>query len=280
MRRSLTVRVLVMVAVALGACAMWIAKSGLATASQGEAVLAGTFNTATAATVVSNTTGGADCSGYDEHVGLVGCADRVGIRGSGDTAIEGIAATNGGGTNGVYGVGDTAIAGSGGATGGSFSGETVGVSATAAYQGQNGGVGVSAIGAEGVLGNGSVVGVHGVGGEAGVLGVLSPIGVEGFGSDVGVLASSSQQDRTGVGLRVDGRSVFRTAGVATVPAGRAKVVVPLAGVTASDFVIATSQGATALSVKSAIAGKDKLTVLLSATAAADVRVGYFVISVG
>src|SRR5437870_9401857 len=79
-------------------------------------------------------------------------------------------------------------------------------------------------------------------------------GVYGEGVLIGLHGVSLAQDASGVGLRVDGRSVFRTVGVATVPSGVKSVTVTLAGVTATDMVLATVQQTGAFYVKNAVAG--------------------------
>jgi hypothetical protein len=92
----------------------------------------------------------------------------------------------------------------------------------------------------------------------------------------GVLADSS----SGTALRVTGRTKFSTAGTAVIASGQKKVTVTLAGVTATDFVLATVQGSGAFFVKNASAGAGQLTININKapTAPATVKVAYFVIS--
>jgi hypothetical protein len=107
-------------------------------------------------------------------------------------------------------------------------------------------------------------------------------GVEASGGQIGVRAISTQTGNTGVGLKVDGRSIFRTAGVATVPSGSNKKTVTLSGVTSTDMVLATVQGTTAgFWVVRAMTASGKLTLFLNKAPVAPmtVKVAYFVISV-
>src|SRR5256885_1391557 len=68
------------------------------------------------------------------------------------------------------------------------------------------------------------------------------------------------------------------AGTAIVPSGAKKVTVALAGISASDFVLATVQGNTAFSVKGALAGTGQVTIWLNKATSGDVTVAYFVLS--
>ena len=94
---------------------------------------------------------------------------------------------------------------------------------------------------------------------------------------VGMLA-----DNTGGGtaLQVNGRAKFSTAGIAVVASGQKKVTVTLAGVTTTDFILATVQGSGAFYVKNASAGSGQFTIFINKapTAPATVTVAYFVIS--
>ena len=92
---------------------------------------------------------------------------------------------------------------------------------------------------------------------------------------VGVLAQSA-----GTALQVTGRSKFSTAGAAVVASGQKKVAVTLAGVTATDFVLATVQGSGSFFVKNASAGSGQFTIMINKapSAPATVTVAYFVIS--
>jgi hypothetical protein len=138
-------------------------------------------------------------------------------------------------------------------------------------------------GGVGVVGSASGVGgrgVHGAGSERGVNGTSDNIGVYGQGGLVGLYGASAAPGGTGVGLRVYGRSVFRTAGVATVPSGAKKVTVNLAGVTSTDMVLATVQQNGAFFVKNAVAASGKFTIYLNKapTSPTTVILAWFVIS--
>jgi hypothetical protein len=101
-------------------------------------------------------------------------------------------------------------------------------------------------------------------GQTGVYGTSGSLtGVYGQGGLIGVHAVSTQPNNSGVGLRVDGRSVFRTAGTAVVASGAKKVTVTLAGVTTADFVLATVQGSGAFYLKNASAGSGQFTITIS-----------------
>jgi len=140
----------------------------------------------------------------------------------------------------------------------------------------------TAAGGFGVTGNASGVGgtgVFGLGGERGVQGHSdSSIGVYGEGGLVGLLGFSLAPNATGVGLQVIGRSVFRTAGVATVPSGVKSVTVTLAGVTATDMVLATVQQKGSFYVKNAVARSGQFTIYLNKAPTSPVKVAWFVIS--
>jgi hypothetical protein len=134
-------------------------------------------------------------------------------------------------------------------------------------------------GSDGVVGHGGRFGVNGDGGVVGVGGTSdSNTGVYGRGGLIGVHAVSGQEGETGVGLRVDGRTVFQTAGKAVVSAGKASKTVLLAGVTTNDFVLATAQGNPAVWVRSASAGSGQFTIRLSKASTKSVTVAYFVVS--
>jgi hypothetical protein len=134
-----------------------------------------------------------------------------------------------------------------------------------------------------VLGNnlGSGRGVYGLvnNSSTGVVGEnIGPgYGVNGSAPNgTGVLADSVN----GTALDVRGRSTFTTAGIAVVASGQKKVTVTLAGVTSTDFVLATVQGSGSFYVKNASAGSGKFTIFINKApiAPATVIVAYFVIS--
>jgi hypothetical protein len=119
---------------------------------------------------------------------------------------------------------------------------------------------------------------HGVTGRAtsttGGTGVLGD--APNSSNGVGVEADSA----SGTALRVSGRATFSTAGTAVIASGNKTVTVTLAGVTTTDFVLATVQGLGAFYVKNASAGTGQFTIRINKvpTAPATVTVAYFVIS--
>jgi hypothetical protein len=111
--------------------------------------------------------------------------------------------------------------------------------------GQSGGYGVCGTG---VYGLGNTNGVFGESSNAGASGVYGQndstgfgvsgsggTGVAGSGTSIGVSASSAN----GTALQVSGRARFSTAGIAVIASGKKSVTVTLAGVTTSDFILAT-----------------------------------------
>jgi hypothetical protein len=76
---------------------------------------------------------------------------------------------------------------------------------------------------------------------------------------------------------VSGRAKFPTAGTVVIASGKKTVTVTLAGVTTTDFVLATVQGSGAFYVKNASAGSGKFTININKapTAPATVKVAYF-----
>jgi hypothetical protein len=150
-------------------------------------------------------------------------------------------------------------------------------------EGADGGIGVLGVSPDlGVKGAG-YIGVTGDGTFAGVTGTSNGgdgDGVRGVSINGAGLVGESVPDQSGVGLKVMGRSVFRTGGTAVVASGQKKVIVSLAGVSPTDFVLATVQGSGAFYVKNATAGTGQFTVAINKapTAPATVTVAYFVIS--
>jgi hypothetical protein len=135
---------------------------------------------------------------------------------------------------------------------------------------------------DGVLGEGSRNGVSGVTQNNAASGVYGQNDGTGFGvagradTGTGVLAASTN----GTALKMSGRAKFSTAGIAVIASGQKKLTVTLAGVTATDFVLATVQGSGAFYVKNASAGSGQFTININKapTAPATVKVAYFVIS--
>jgi hypothetical protein len=215
----------------------------------------------------STASGGTGVFGEDlvsRGFGVHGTGRHTGVRGDG---------VGGSGNYGVFGSGDTGVFGSGDT--GVFGSGDIGV-------GGSGNYGVFGSSNHfGVFGSGNDVGVGGVSGNVGVTGHSDGnTGVNGEGGLIGVHAVSLVSGGAGVGLRVDGRSVFRTAGVATVESGKKSVVVNLAGVTSTDMVLATVQQTGSFYVKNAVAGSNKLTIYINKppTSPATVKVAWFVLS--
>jgi hypothetical protein len=192
--------------------------------------------------------------GTSEGDGVMGVASRNGVFGL----------TSNNGASGVYGEND---------------GTGYGVAGRA-----NTGTGVFGEGVTGVLGQRVGAG-DGVGGRANNSCCSAVYGLNnGTGNGVagrsdtgtGVLAASAN----GIALKVSGRAKFSTAGVALIASGQKKVTVTLAGVTTSDFVLATVQGSGSFYVKNASAGTGQFTININKapTAPATVKVAFFVIS--
>jgi hypothetical protein len=196
-------------------------------------------------------------------IGVHGTASAMGVRGDGAGVGEGVHGEAGNGGIGVVG----------------------NVNGTSGYGVQGGGpsVGVWAVATNstgwGVGGSGGTYGLWGQGGVAGVYAFSGGTGVIGEGDTIGVHGISAP-DQTGIGLQVDGRCVFRTAGVATVPSGTNRVTKTLAGVSSTDMILATVQQTGAFSVKNAVAGSGQFTIYLNKapTSPATVKVAWFVIS--
>ena len=240
----------VLVLLALIAALMGIAASPAFAApcgnGQGQALLLGCeSNTSTDPTVLTSS----EDSSTVLQVFALG-PDSTGVRGDG--TVIGVWGT--GGPYGVFGTGDTY---------GVYGFSTTG----SGLYGLNGGS--TGIGVEGETGgSGSAVYGHTTGATLGV-------GVFGNSSNgTGVRADSS----SGTALKVDGRATFSTAGTALVHSGQKSVTVTLAGVTPSDFVLATVQGSGSFYVKNASAGSGQLTININKAAAGSVKVGFFVIS--
>jgi hypothetical protein len=221
-----------------------------ADATQGQALLAGQVNTETNGTAVQNTSASSACL-PDPTAGLMVC---------GSYGIEGI-----GGHTGVFGTGDSR---------GVFATSSSGYGV---YGTSNTGTGVFGQ----TFGEG-VNGVYGLANNSGGSAVYGQNDGTGYGvagraaGGTGVLADSAN----GTALQVTGRTKFSTAGTAMIASGQKKVTVTLAGVTATDFVLATVQGSGAFFVKNASAGSgsSRSSSNKAPTAPATVKVAYFVIS--
>jgi hypothetical protein len=138
--------------------------------------------------------------------------------------------------------------------------------------------GLVGCGGTGVVADGAGIGVYAVGQTFGVDSYGSTAGVYGYGGTAGVIAESTQVGHKGVGLKVNGRSVFQTAGTAVVVAGSTSVTVHLPGIATKDFVLATVQGSDPFYVRNASAASSQFTITINKASATNVTVAYFVIS--
>ncbi|MDP9225072.1 MAG: hypothetical protein M3P18_14730 [Actinomycetota bacterium] len=231
--------------------------------------------------------------GHGDFNGVFGSSDLggsgVGVNGSNSSGDGGVGvrgSATGAGSEGVFGRGNTGVHGVSPATGGvgvraqADNGTAVlasgGSRAVDATGFDDGGVAIAGLHA----GQGGI-GVRGEGAVAGTFGRSATVtGAYGEGGLIGVHAVSLQPGGSGVGLRVDGRSVFRTAGIATVPSGANKVTVALAGVTSTDMVLATVQQGGGFYVKYAKAGNGQFTIQINTapTSPTTVKVAWFVLS--
>jgi hypothetical protein len=231
MVRMIVLRLSTALAVAITAGAVLVATGSSATANNGDPVIAGQANQATATTGISNlVTGGDGLYAFGKHYGVYGSGNDTGVFGAGPVnGVFGLTSTG----NGVYG---SAPNGNG-------------------VWGQTSGFGVSGVYGEND-GNG-----YGVAGRS--------------ATGVGVFAESA-----GTALQVLGRSTFTTAGTAVIASGKKSVTVTLAGVTTTDFVLATVQGSGSFYVKNASAGSGSFTIYINKapTSPNTVTVAYFVIS--
>lgn len=291
---------------AVAAGAAGIASTLLATASpagasepDGTPLIVGQVNQATSSTELDNTTG--PCFNLSSTSGTVlQCFDQSGTSG---VAVSGyspdgtsVSGTSFGGGTGVWGSSTSGV----GTVGQSNS--SYGVSGTTGYPDptQVGGAGVigmdqSNAGSVGVLGTSqNGVGVNGTSNAGhGVYGQTSGDGFSavyaddqstggGYGvsaySDTGVALLANAGTTSATALQVAGRSVFSTAGVATVASGKKSVTVPVDTAAASSAVIATLQQLQGdLHVLAATAHAGSITITLSAAASAARKVAYFVI---
>jgi hypothetical protein len=229
----------------------------VATAAQGDTVLAGHGYTQTQSTALCTTNLTTSCF----------------------TTIDGIdASSDKTAASGVFGkaTGDSAI----GVWGKSMGSGGVGVQATAV------GAGSTGVYAEGVT-----YGVHGKstdttggwglwgeGNDRGVYGVSSNEGVVGFGNNVGVRADSPN-----IALRVTGKVELSRSGVATIvgtsTTPKSSVVVSSVALSAKSMVIATVQTNAGVWVKAAVpnVGGSSVTIYLNKAVAKSVPVAWMVI---
>jgi hypothetical protein len=136
----------------------------------------------------------------------------------------------------------------------------------------------------GVVGQGSTVGQSGVAGidispAAGAHGVFgqSPHGDAVLGTSANGVALHGQSTH-GLALRVAGRAKFTQSGVATVPSGHKTAHVAVAGMVASNIVLATIQNPQdGLFLEGAAAGAGGFTISLSASSESSIKVGWMVL---
>lgn len=192
---------------------------------------------------------GTGVHGTSEHKsGVMGIAKSMG-----EAGVSGVdfATSNG---NGVYGQSRFGV----GVYGVSFNGD--GVLGSSSTSGQSGVKGTDRARSGG----------HGVFGQSYTGTAVYAISDEG----TGVHASSEH----GTALQVTGRTSFSNSGVTTVPGGEKTVTVPVDGMTPASIVLATIQAPQAgIAIEGAQAGAGSFVITLSATAQADLPVGWFVI---
>jgi hypothetical protein len=253
----------------------------------------------------STSSGGKGVFGASANgIGVEGDGGQTGVLGAATGAGDGVqGTTSDSGHSGVYGLNKSSSPGKGvfGASangvGVAGNGGQIGVLGTAsrssaAIQGTNSGPGPSVRGGDiGTVGDGveartddnlhSGVYAHNessvAGGKAIFAVSANGIGLEATGGQLGVHAVSSPTG-SGVGLSVYGRSVFRTAGTTTAPAGASHISIALSGVTPADFVLATVQKAGSVYVKNAVAGTGAFTIYLNEATTSATKIGWFVIS--
>jgi hypothetical protein len=217
-----------------------------AEAADGEPVLIGQSNTATATTSITNSSTEA---GNDDAVKGVATGTGNGVLGRNDNGT------------GVYGIGATGVT--------AYSPATTGY-AVDAY----GDVGVRALGVSaGVVGTG----VQGVSGQ-GTNGDPTARGLEGF-ADVGTGVFAHTND--GVALKVAGPAVFSLSGLTTIPAGASSGVVTGVDLRGGSLVLAmVQQKRGRVSVRAAVPdfGAGTITIHLNAKPQVDVTVGWFVVN--
>jgi hypothetical protein len=220
-RRSALGAVSIVVVIVTG---VLVGQGAISDATQGQAVIAGTVNTATQQTVVNNTGPGLPCDGNNVD-GLMACGD-YGITGRGK-AVGVYGQGYGQGSVGLYGTGSArGITANGGTTGVFATGGTDGVYAEGTY----------------ALHGKSLTewAVWGEGETRGVYGISNGEGVVGFGNTVGVRAEGPN-----IALRVKGKAEFSRSGLASVNGSTAapKSSIRVSGValTAKSMVLVTPQ---------------------------------------
>jgi hypothetical protein len=246
---------------------------GPAIETQGEAVVAGGFNTATNGTTLNNSNADPFCF-TGANFGFLGCGD-VGVRGEG--TIYGV---EGGGPVGVFGSGDI------GGIGVRGLGET-GVKGQAI---DDSGIGIVANGGvDGLVATGTENAVEAQGGTFGVFATGTDYGVYASAPNHGVYGQATASGGVGVqavattngatALSVQGKAKFSRSGIVTIAAGTASKAVTLTGVTTSSMILATAQTNAAVYVKSATPASGSFTIRLTGNApSSGVKVAYFVLN--
>jgi hypothetical protein len=276
-------------------------------AANGDPVLLGSANTATALTSVENTD--------DNETSLAGIhsAAGTGVSGSSDTGV-GVAASSASGTA-LTAFTDTVPEGSENATAvvaavgdrSAISTSTAGIAIYGFSDGSlgapstwgdsldgigaagtaGGGIGVFAAGAEGVFAFGEV-GVYGIGFTAAVVGDASSsaTGVYGFSGDsgapepaggIGVLAVAGSTSQTA--LQVKGKAKFSRSGRISVASGKTRISKSVAGVTTSSMVFALLQHAESGTwVRAAVPASGKITIYFNKALPTSSVVAWFVLN--
>jgi hypothetical protein len=293
MLRNIVLRITAALAVAVAAGVVVVATSSAATANNGDALKAGQTTTETAETIVDNTSVGISCITLP-HDGLLACGDTgvsgygsvLGVFGFAPTGVEGVGTEIGvDGSSDAYGVyGDGPVSG---VYGTSEVGAGIGVRGQATGLGGYGLFGdASSSTGTGIYGtatatSGTASGVEGYSSSPsgyGLFGSGQGTGVKGTTPNAAAYGVYAANTGGGLAFAASGRVSFTTAGTAVVPTGAKKIIVSLAGVSPTDFVLATVQGNTASSVKGALAGTGQFTIWLNKATTGAVTVAYFVLS--
>jgi hypothetical protein len=216
-----------------------------AIATQGQPVIAGVSNTATATTWLINTNAipiGECATTGSGQLALIACGTVFAQADGTDIAVIGDQSSGGTGVLGSAGDGGTGVRGEAPSSTG--------------------------IGVHGrTPGTGSAVYGEATGPGVGVYGDTT--------NGTGVIARSTN----GTALSVVGKAKFNRSGTIIIPAGAASSTVTMAGVTNASMVLATSQRAAKVFVKSAVPGSGSFTIRLSGLApAAGLKVAYFVLN--
>jgi hypothetical protein len=286
-----------------------------ASATQGQAITAGTANSETNETVVENTNVNLNSCGQFVNDGLGGCG-RTGIDGIGtdtgvfadgptygvDAASQGTAVHGIGGTTGIFGRGTSyGVEGAAPGPGPIVAGPDVPVG----VWGQSGSDGVWGTGdRNGVVGrtlNDAASGVYGEnqGNGYGVAGrantgtgvfadtqsgtslLATAVGGTAIDASTGAGGTSikTKAPNSGTALSVTGKAKFSRSGVVTIAAGSASAPVTLAGVNSNSMILATSQQTPGPAVKAAVPGSGSFTIYLTANApAGGLKVAYLVLN--